>query len=88
MENMVKITVNGEEHEVEKGKRLLLILTEKGIKLKTFEFESTLVFEKNNDGTCKRSIIVSAMPTENMNKFFKRDTKHQELNDEKEKENE
>ena len=54
-----------------KLERTSAFLTEKGIKLKTFEFESTLVFEKNNDGTCKRSIIVSAMPTENMNKLFK-----------------
>tara|TARA_B110000208_G_C11792094_1_gene437957 strand:+ start:1224 stop:2132 length:909 start_codon:yes stop_codon:yes gene_type:complete len=53
-----------------KLERTSAFLTEKGIKFKTFEFESTLVFEKNNDGTCKRSMIVSAMPTENMHKFF------------------
>jgi len=46
-------------------------LTENGIKFKTFSFDSTLVFEKNDDGSCKRSMIISAMPTDEMNVHYK-----------------
>jgi len=53
-----------------KLERQSYFLREKGIKVKTFSFESSLVFEKNNNGTCKRSIIVSALPTDEMNKYY------------------
>jgi len=42
MEDMIKIKINGDEHEVEKGQRLLLILTEKGIKIPHLCFHHAL----------------------------------------------
>jgi len=53
MENMVKITVNGEEHEVEKGKRLLLILSGKGVKIPHLCFHHALV----PGASCKLCVV-------------------------------
>jgi len=53
MENMVKITVNGEEHEVEKGIRLLLILSGKGVKIPHLCFHHALV----PGASCKLCVV-------------------------------
>jgi len=50
---MVKITVNGEEHEVEKGKRLLLILSGKGVKIPHLCFHHALV----PGASCKLCVV-------------------------------
>jgi len=53
MGNMVKITVNGEEHEVEKDIRLLLILMEKGIKVPHLCFHRALI----PGASCKLCVV-------------------------------
>ena len=53
MDNMVKIAVNGEEHEVEKGKRLLLILSGKGVKIPHLCFHHALV----PGASCKLCVV-------------------------------
>ena len=45
MGNTVKIKINGKEHEVDQGKRLLLILEEKGVKVPHLCFHHSLVPE-------------------------------------------
>jgi len=53
MGNMVKITVNGEEQEVEKDKRLLLFLMEKGIKIPHLCFHRALI----PGASCKLCVV-------------------------------
>ncbi|MBL0716348.1 MAG: (2Fe-2S)-binding protein [Desulfosarcina sp.] len=40
---MVKITINGEDHEAEEGQRLLLLLQEKGLKIPSLCFHRALI---------------------------------------------
>ncbi len=53
MDKMIKITVNGEEHEVEKDNRLLLVLIEKGIKIPHLCFHRALV----PGASCKLCVV-------------------------------
>ena len=53
MGNMVKININGEEHDVEKDKRLLLIIEEKGIKIPHLCFHRALV----PGASCKLCVV-------------------------------
>jgi len=53
MENFVKIKINGEQHEAETGKRLILILEEKGVKVPHLCFHHALV----PGASCKLCVV-------------------------------
>ncbi|MCG2775201.1 MAG: 2Fe-2S iron-sulfur cluster-binding protein [Desulfobacterales bacterium] len=53
MGNTVKIKINGKEHEVDEGKRLLLIFEEKGVKVPHLCFHHALV----PGASCKLCVV-------------------------------